>query len=180
MSIINNSKKWNNPLPDCFWSLPLGKYSSGGFGAQRKFSLHTGIDLMCEHMQPLAAVEDGQVVSIENFSKSKNKSNWLNETRVIMIEGSTGVVTYCNVLENPELTVGNQVLAGEIIGNVVRINKNRKTHDICMLHLELYKHNTKKRVTWNPNYPKPPQLLNPHQFLLEIITDNQSVYKKRK
>jgi len=62
---------WKSPLPNCTWSLPLGKYLEAGFGAKRKYSLHTGVDLFCEHLQPLASVENGTVVAIEDFSKKK-------------------------------------------------------------------------------------------------------------
>ncbi len=171
--------RWRNPLPDCAWSLPCGKYYPAAFGARRKYNLHTGIDLFCENMQPLASVEAGKIVSIGDFSNQKDKSPWLNRTRVILIEGQTGVVAYCNVIEKPGLRVGRAVTAGEIIGNVIRINKKRRKNDICMLHLELYKPGTRKRVIWSYNFPKPPQLLDPGKYLLGIITDNQVIYKRR-
>lgn len=182
--MLNNQatekKMWINPLPGHIWSLPLGKYLPAGFGARRKFNLHTGIDLFCNHGQMLAAVEAGTVVSIKDFSKNKNKSPWLNKTRAILIEGRSGVVAYCNVIERTGLTVGTKVEAGEIIGNVVRINKKQRKNDICMLHLELYKAGTRKRVTWSYNYPKPPQLLDPSKYLITAITDSTVIYKKRR
>jgi len=167
---------WNNPLPGHIWSLPLGKYSDGGFGSRRKHSIHTGIDLFCEHNQPLASVEEGIVVAIKDFSK--NKTPWLNRTRVILIEGCTGVVVYCNVEERPGLQVGDLVEAGEIIGKVIRINKKKKKQDKCMLHLELYEQETKRRVVWSYNYPKPIQLLDPTDYLVNIITKTQVIYRR--
>lgn len=176
---MTEENRWKNPLPDCTWSLPCGKYHPAGFGARRMYNLHTGIDLFCEHMQPLASVEAGKVISIRDFSKNKNKKPWLNRTRVILIEGQTGVVAYCNVRERPGLKPGDEVGAGEIIGNVIRINKKRRKNDVCMLHIELYSPGTKKRVIWSYNFPKPPQLLDPSKYLLSIITDSQVVYKRR-
>lgn len=190
MSTKNNERKnltnkkdensWVSPLPEHYWSVPLGKYHPSGFGARRKYNLHTGVDLFCDHNQPLASVEDGIIIGIRNFSKKKVP--WLNQTRVILIEGKTGVVAYCNVKEREGLRVGDEVLAGEIIGNVIRINKKKKKNkkDLCMLHLELYSPGTKKRAKWSYNFPKPPQLLNPTQHLLDIITDSQVIIKRRK
>jgi len=165
--------RWANPLPGCFWSLSIGKYHQSGFGAKRKYGFHTGIDLSCEHNQPLGTVEDGIVIAIRDFTNNKKKQKpapWLNRTRVILIEGETGVVAYCNVRERPGLRVGDLVDAGEIIGNVVRLNKKKRRKDKCMLHIELYTKETKRRVSWSNSYPKPPQLLDPTDHLVDIIS----------
>jgi murein DD-endopeptidase MepM/ murein hydrolase activator NlpD len=174
----NNNVVWKSPLPDCSWSLPCGKYHPAAFGARRKYNIHTGVDLFCEHMQPLASVEDGIVVAIKNFSKNKNKSPWLNKTKAILIEGESGVVAYCNVSERPGLQVGDLVDAGEIIGNVIRINKKKRRKDICMLHLELYEKGTTKRVTWSCNYPKPKHLKDPSPHLIKILTQTLCLRKR--
>lgn len=173
--------RWVNPLPGCTWSLPCGKYHPAGFGAKRKYSLHTGVDLNCKHNQPLASVEDGIVVAIRDFTNSKKKKNpapWLNKTRVILIEGETGVVAYCNVKERPGLKVGDLVDAGEVVGNVIRLNKKKRRKDKCMLHLELYAKETRRRVTWSYSYPKPPQLLDPTDRLVDIITNTQVLRRR--
>lgn len=172
---------WVNPLPGCTWSLPMGKYHRSGFGAKRKYSLHTGVDLICKHNQPLASVEDGIVVAIRDFtngSKKKKPAPWLNKTRVILIEGETGVVAYCNVKERQGLKVGDLVDAGEIIGNVIRLNKKKRRKNKCMLHLELYTKETKRRVCWSYHYPKPPQLLDPTKRLVDIISETQVLRRR--
>lgn len=179
-SFDDDRQQWVSPLPGCTWSVPLGKYHPAGFGAKRPFNLHSGVDLFCDHNQPLATVEDGIVVGIRDFGKrQQNDAPWLNRTRVVLIEGKTGVVAYCNVKERNNLKIGQQVKAGEIIGNVIRINKKKKRKDTCMLHLELYAKGTRKRVTWSYNFPKPPQLLDPTSFLLGPIVDQQVMYRRR-
>lgn len=175
----DTDSQWKSPLPGCTWSMPLGKYHPAGFGAKRQYNLHAGVDLFCDHNQPLASVEDGIVVGIRDFSKQNNDRPWLNKTRVILIEGKTGVVAYCNVKERNDLRIGQPVKAGEIIGNVIRINKKKKRKDTCMLHLELYSTGTRKRVTWSYNFPKPPQLLDPTPHLLGTIVEQQVVYRRR-
>lgn len=175
----DNDISWKSPLPGCHWPLPNGKYHPAGFGAKRPHNRHTGVDLFCDHNQPLAAVEDGFVVAIRDFSKHKTKKPWLNRTRVILIEGFTGVVAYCNVKERNGLKIGQDVKAGEIIGNVIRINKKKKKKDTCMLHLELYEPGTRKRVSWSYQYPKPPQLLDPTPHLVGAIVEDQVVIRRR-
>jgi hypothetical protein len=185
---IEPDTTWCSPLPNCDWSLPLGKQQPGGFGTKQKFNFHTGVDLLCKHLQPLAAVEAGTIVSLQDFSKNKNKQQQeqnnnprYNNTRVILIEGKTGVVAYCNVKESENIKVGMKVNAGDIIGNVVRVNKNKRENDICMLHLELHEHGTRKRVTWSFVFPKPVQLLDPTEHLVSIITNSKTtkIYKRR-
>jgi len=175
----DTQSNWKSPLPGCTWALPNGKYHPAGFGAKRPYNRHTGVDLFCDHNQPLAAVEDGIVVSIRDFSKHKENKPWLNRTRVILIEGKTGVVAYCNVKERNGLKIGQEVKAGEIVGNVIRINKKKRRKDTCMLHLELYSIGTRKRVTWSYQFPKPPQLLDPTPHLLSTIVDQQVVIRRR-
>jgi len=174
-----DENRWTTPLPGCSWSLPVGKYHPAGFGAKRPHSLHTGVDLFCEHNQTLASVEEGIVTAIRDFSKQQKKQPWLNRTRVVLIEGNSGVVAYCNVKERPGLKVGDLVEAGEVIGRVIRLNKKKRRKDKCMLHLELYKKETRRRVVWSYNYQKPPQLLDPTNQLVGIITDSQVTYRRR-
>jgi hypothetical protein len=176
---------WHSPLPGYDWSLPLGKQQPGGFGTKQKFNFHTGVDLFCKHLQPLAAVEAGTIVALQDFSKNKNKQEQnnprYNNTRVILIEGKTGVVAYCNVQEAENIKIGMKIDAGDIIGNVVRVNKNKRENDICMLHLELYEHGTRKRVSWSFVFPKPVHLLDPTEHLVSIITNSKTtkIYKRR-
>jgi murein DD-endopeptidase MepM/ murein hydrolase activator NlpD len=160
--------KWVNPLPGCNWGLPLGKYQTGGFGAKRKYNLHSGVDLHCKHLQPLASVEAGVVVKIIDFG-NKDKNPKLNETRAIFVEGDSGVVVYCNVMEREDLRPGIGVAAGEVIGKVIKINKSEK-NEVCMLHLELYRSGTRKRVIWSYQYPKPDCLLDPSNYLISTLT----------
>lgn len=170
--------RWTTPLPNCDWAIPLGKCSPGGFGARRPYSLHTGVDLFCNHNQIFTSVEEGIVIAIQNFSKQQKKRPWLNRTRVVLIEGESGVVAYCNVKERPGLCVGDLVEPGEVLGNVVRIHKKKRRKDKCMLHIELYKKETKKRVCWSYSFPKPPQLLDPTNYLVGVITDSQVIYRR--
>ncbi len=175
----DSNNGWKSPLPNFDWSIPLGKYHPAGFGARRTYSLHTGVDLYCNHLQPVASVEDGSVVGIRDFSK-RSKSPGNNRSRVILIEGASGVCVYGNVRERKRLKVGDRVKAGEIIGKVYQPNKKRRRKNECMLHFELYTKGTRKRVTWSYNFPKPPQLLDPSGKLLDIIKDTQVLYKRRR
>ena len=171
--------RWVTPLPGYSWSLPVGKYHPSGFGAKRPGSFHAGVDLFCAHNQTLASVEEGIVIAIQDFSKQQKNRPWFNRTRVVLIEGESGVVAYCNVQERKGLQVGDLVDAGEVIGKVVRLNKKRRRKNKCMLHIELYTQETSRRVVWSYNFPKPPQLLDPTNHLVGIISNTQVTYRRR-
>ena len=87
--------KWEWPLPGCEMILH-GKPHPGGFGSIRKHDIHTGVDIYCEQEQQVVAVEDGEVVLIENFTgeNASPPSPWWKETKAILIEGISGVVVY--------------------------------------------------------------------------------------
>jgi murein DD-endopeptidase MepM/ murein hydrolase activator NlpD len=155
--------KWIWPLPG------EDKYTSyaGMFGAIRKFDVHTGIDLYCQPEQKVIAVEDGEVVLIENFTgeNANPPSPWWHETKAILIEGSSGVVVYGELRPLETIKVGQKIWAGQYIGNVITVLKKDKGTPMNMLHLELYKPGTRETVVWNLGEPQPDSLLDPQPNL---------------
>lgn len=89
--------KWIWPVPGAELTITDGNIPHpGSFGTVRKHDIHTGIDIYCHDGQYVIAVEDGEVVSIENFngSHANPPSPWWNNTKAVMIEGESGVVVY--------------------------------------------------------------------------------------
>lgn len=157
------------PLKDKKPSIPE-KGSPGDFASRRSFYFHSGIDLYCDLGQEIQAIEDGIVTNIEIFTgpNADPASPWWNETQAIMIEGSSGVLGYCEVKLLEHIKLGYKVSAGEVIATVVPVLKKDKGNGTTMLHFEHYKSNSKEHVTWNLNSEKPDSLLDP-RFLLEKI-----------
>lgn len=159
--------KWIWPLPGCDMILHT-KPHPGGFGVIRKHDIHTGMDLYCQPEQKVVAVEDGEVVVIEEFtgSKSNPPTPWWEDTQAVLIEGASGVVVYGEIKPIEGLRAGQKVKQGEIIGHVSTVLKKDKGLPMTMLHIELYKPGTRETVIWSLNEPKPDNLLDPTMKLV--------------
>lgn len=154
------------------WSWPLlgaDRLTSyqGDFGAIRKYDIHTGVDCYCEPGQLFAAVEDGIVVAIEDFTGefANPPSPWWHNTKSILIEGASGVVVYGEVQPLSYITVGKKVKRGKILGTVITVLKKDKGMPMTMLHVELYEKGIRETMIWNLEEPQPAGLLNPMPIL---------------
>ncbi len=137
----------------------------GYFGTVRRYDVHTGIDLYCDDGDPVYAIEDGMVVRIENFTGVPD-SPWWEDTKAILIEGVSGVICYGEVMPLHLLATGDIIKAGTHIANVKRVLKQDKgKNPPSMLHLELYKHGTRRTVWWKKGEEQPAELLNPITLL---------------
>lgn len=153
--------KWFWPLNT---DIKLFPDDVGMFGVKRKYDYHTGIDLYCELMTEVKAVEDGIVINIEDFTGPNANSPWWNSTQAILIEGASGVVVYGELeplVDKLEYVKGNQII-GLITTPVLKRFKNRPT---VMLHLELMKHGSTNTIIWLNE--KPDTLLDPTSYLTE-------------
>jgi len=155
--------KWVWPLPGTELIIPGRMPHPGSFGAIRKYDIHTGIDLYCEPEQQVIAVEDGEVILIEDFTGefANPPSPWWHNTKAVLVEGDSGVVIYGEIRPLETITVGQKIKQGELIGNVVTVLKKDKGTPMTMLHLELYKSGTRETVVWNLGEPQPENLLSP-------------------
>jgi len=124
-----------NPMPQ----VPSGQVD-GAFGFIRTHDVHTGVDLYCNQGDNVYAIECGEVVAIHDFTGTKADSPWWNDTKAIMIEGSSGVFVYGEIKEKEGLKVGDNIECGEIIGEVITVLQKDKGKPMTMLHLELYEH----------------------------------------
>jgi murein DD-endopeptidase MepM/ murein hydrolase activator NlpD len=153
--------KWFWPLNT---DIKLFPDDAGMFGRKRKYDYHTGIDLYCDLMTEVKAVEDGIVISIEDFTGPNANSPWWNPTQAILIEGESGVVVYGELeplIKKSESVKGNQII-GLIKTPVLKQFKDRPT---IMLHLELMKHGSSITTTWLDERPE--GLLDPADYLIE-------------
>lgn len=164
---------WFFPLKN--WDLEIPQRDHpGAFGAVRKFDIHTGVDLYCKEGTSVFAVEDGEIVAIEEFTGPNAESPWWNQTWAILIRGDSGVVVYGEV-ENPSLSVGDIVKMGDFLSCTKQVLKKDKGKPMCMLHLELCTSETTETVWWRKKgekanwwkETKPPCLLDPTEHLLE-------------
>jgi murein DD-endopeptidase MepM/ murein hydrolase activator NlpD len=161
---------WLFPLKSCT-GLPARPHP-GAFAARRRHDTHTGVDLYCREGEPVLAVEDGVVVNIEPFTGPSAGSPWWNDTQAVLVEGASGVVGYGEIVPSPGLAVGRRVLRGEPVGRVAVVLKEGKErqdvpgHSRAMLHVELYRHGTRRAVVWGLDEGRPEGLLDPTPLLL--------------
>lgn len=165
--------KWNFPIKSNNF-IPTGDHP-GAFGVKRKYDTHTGVDLYCNHGDPVCAVENGRIVGIENFTGPKDNTPWWNDTQCILVEGASGVVNYGEVAPL-SVKIGDIVDKRYPIALVERVLKKGKKrediphHSLSMLHIELYEHGTRKSCSlWEHDAPNPKGLLDPTKFLLESL-----------
>jgi len=167
------------------WSNPLGKLKlklppeHGRFAAVRKYDTHAGIDLYAPHGTEVYTVEQGTVVAIEYFTGPSVGMPWWNDTRVILVEGKSGVVVYGEIQEHEWIKVGMKLSASQRIGTVLTVLKKDKDLPMSMLHLELHRHFELSHVwhSWELNETKPEYLLDPTDKLFPDELTNQQVVK---
>ena len=156
--------KWLFPVKNYTLDLPVGDHV-GAFAARRRFDVHCGVDIYCPDGTPVYAVEDGQIISIEDYTGVKAESPWWNDTEAALVAGSSGVVCYGEI--DPDVRYGQFVKKGDQIGRVKQVLKTYKGKPMSMLHFELYKPHAEESVWWHLNDPQPETLLNPTDKLLE-------------
>ena len=140
----------------------------GAFGAIRKFDIHTGIDLYCEDGTPVYAVEDGVIVSIEDFTGPEAGSPWWNSTKAVLIEGDNGVIVYGEI-EPDGMQIGTHVIGGMPLGFVKQVlKKDKGVTPTSMLHFEWLKHGTRQTYWWYHDEGKPDNLLDPTELIGRI------------
>lgn len=150
--------------------VPIGDQHPGAFGFKRKNHTHEGVDLYCPEGTPVAAVEDGIVVAVINFTgpSATPPSPWWNDTWALLVEGDTGVVVYGEITLAHGYWPGDPIGAGDIIGHVKQVLTVDKGRPMSMLHLELHKPGTTDAYEWLDE--RPPSLLDPTGHLLLPLT----------
>ena len=163
-----NTETWTFPLKDwSFQSIPEGDHN-GAFGKVRKYDIHTGVDLYCEPNTEVFAVEDGEVIAIEEFTGPNADSPWWYDTQAVLVKGKSGVILYGEVTA-PDIEVGLFLKRGMLFAFTKQVLKKDKGLPMCMLHFELYTSNIIESVWWKLNDTQPENLLNPTKKLQESL-----------
>lgn len=166
---VSEKLRWKFPLLNCN-GIPINHHP-GAFGFRRRKNTHTGVDLYTKDREPVYAVEDGTIVKIDYFTGPKVGHPWWEETWGVMVEGASGVVNYGEITPSQTCSVGSKIKRGQTVGYVKRVlfeDKYRPDipgHSTSMLHLELYRHNTRDFADWE-GPQKNENLLDPTPYLM--------------
>lgn len=129
---------------------------------------HVGVDLFAYDGDEVVAIEDGRIISFYRFYTRANGE----ETYALFVEHQGVVINYGEVKSNAQQRydwrVGDQVSAGQKIAQVSGTD---------MIHFETYIPGTQQNQSWPKNATRPTRLLNPTQYLLDLVAsvDGQSV-----
>lgn len=119
---------------------------------------HVGVDLYGEHLDLIVACEAGTIVDEYYF---------YNGTNALFVQCDSGVVINYGEIEPKSMaefghTIGSKVAAGEPLARVGKMEVD------SMCHFEMYTTGTKSNKKYYAGKPRPVELLNPTQYLLEL------------
>jgi hypothetical protein len=154
----------NFPLKNYITPIPEDNHP-GSFAYERRFDIHTGVDLYCREGQEVYAMESGVIISIVQVTGANAGSKWWNDTWAILVQGPSGVILYGEIKADSNHKVGQSVCSGQLLGTVLRVLKHDKDLPMNMLHLELYDDPVLDGVIWNLDQPKPLNLKDPTELL---------------
>lgn len=159
------------PIDNCN-GIPINNHP-GAFGYERKYDIHTGIDLYTVKNEIVFPVLPGEVVSVFQFTGKDIGMPWWLDTWAVMIKTEIGTFLYGEIEPAELIKPGYFVEENCRIGNVIPVLPEGKErpdipgHSRHMLHLELYKNGSTTWESWTKRESKPFNLLDPTPYLLK-------------
>jgi len=163
--ITTDSMSFENINLLCDVEIPVGLHV-GAFGAERKFDTHKGVDLYAPADTPVYAIEDGVVVNIAVFTGASIGMPWWNETKVVKVEGESGVLVYGEIKPIGGIKLNDEINEGDQLGIVLTVLQNDKGRPMSMLHFARHRHNVIGNGRWLVGDPQPSGLLDPTNLLI--------------
>lgn len=122
-----------DPSGNWYWPLPGRYYISSVFGGRYhpitgKWETHTGTDIPASGGTPIQCAKDGIVTTVVPESAGSSYGNYC-----IVYHGNGYATLYAHMQSTPNVTVGQSVSAGQVIGYVGTTGSSTGNH----LHFEL-------------------------------------------
>lgn len=152
-------------MPPGATGLPLAPHP-GAFAVRRRHHVHEGVDLYAPADTPVRAVEAGEVLAVRLFTGPALGHAWWLPTHAVWVSGASGVVVYGEI--SPQVTVGQRLAAGDLVGAVVPVLTRDKGRPMSMLHLELRAPGSVEDIEWLDFDTQPAALRDPTPWLLEL------------
>ena len=146
----------------------VGTRTGRQFLATRNSGLrwHVGLDLFGRDGDKVVACEDGKIVSYYGFYMTSAGE----QSYALFIEHEDFVINYGEVKPGAQgefgWKVGDMVKAGDVVARVSTTN---------MIHFETYRRGTGSNQRWMVGGTRPPDLLNPTLYLLNLAASAQAI-----
>lgn len=108
-------KYW--PVPDSFSHRPPSPGEHGCFWEDRGDRFHAGVDIYASLGSRVVAVEDGQVIIVQQFTSPDLLDYW-NITYSILVKTSSGLIARYAELSDIVIHTGDQIVAGQVLGRI--------------------------------------------------------------
>jgi murein DD-endopeptidase MepM/ murein hydrolase activator NlpD len=168
-----------------FRGLPINTHP-GAFGCQRKYDIHTGIDLYGSTGDEVYAIEGGIIIEKKQFTGGE--LHWWLETDAIIVQSLDHFWCYGEI--STDLKIGDAVKEGQKIASIVQVLRAGKErsdipgHSLSMLHMELYDASYKPFIKqngdkvydfpdWMKHEDRPKYLLDPTPILAKLLSTNE-------
>ena len=175
---VTEGYRWKNPFcgnnvrPTNIY-VPVSPHP-GSFGVKRHQCYHTGVDLYADVGTYVCPFEEGEIVSVGQFTGAAVQCPWWNDTWYVSVKGKSGIICYGEIDLNKELVVGQKVEVDKtLLGTVLRVVKDPPKkpvphHKCSMLHVELLNPIRGGLFTtpdWDIGCDKPKEILDPTPYL---------------
>ena len=165
---IVNGHRWDLNRFDMNF-LPLENHT-GGFGSVRRGGYHTGVDIYMNPYNSVNSVEEGEVVSIGQFTGEAVGCGWWNDTWQITIRGKSGNICYGEIEVDDDLKVGDKIERSQYLGHVLKVLKiypkiDVPYHNVFMVHMKLMGDDLIEVPDWEIGNKKHKSLLDPTPYL---------------
>lgn len=150
----------------------------GVFGSERKYDIHTGIDLYATQGEPVIACVSGEVKKIFQFTGSCVQSPWWRDTYAVLIGTPQYDILFGELL--PTCKEGDVVTKDSVIGFVEQVLKTDKGKTpLSMLHLEIWeKDSFTPHHIWQLGKERPKGLLDPaNSFPVVWVIKTENGYR---
>lgn len=165
--VVTDDRESFRTMPANTTGIPVGEHP-GAFGVKRKHHTHEGVDLYVPEFTTVMAVEDGVVVKVAPFTGLAAGLPWWRDTQAVFVEGASGVVVYGEI--EPFVKEGDELIAGQSLGRVIRVLVADKGRPTCMLHLELHSAGSRAAPEWLDHEAKPSVLRDPTPYLMGCLS----------
>ena len=137
----------------------------GLFRAERKYDIHTGLDIYTKPDAEVVCINKGVVLSVFQFTGEAVGSPWWNDTWAVAVASHDLVYVYGEVI--PCVKVGEIVSVGRVLGTIAPVlKKDKGVTPTSMLHLEVWERDEYiEGYTCNHDTEPPYGLFNPIAFL---------------